>query len=129
MTVKPKILVTSAAGHVGRPVVLQLRALGFPVRAFVRRRDARSVELEQAGAEIFIGDIRDFRDLRTALAGVHRAFHCPPYSTHTLYDAMLFAVAAEEARLEEHFNGRATKLVFEGGHEILPSQLDRILNI
>ena len=100
MTVKPKILVTSAAGHVGRPVVLQLRQLGYPVRAFVRRRDVRSVELEQAGAEIFVGDIRDFRDLRAALTGVHRAFHCPPYSMHTLYDAMLFAVAAEEAKLE-----------------------------
>lgn len=33
----------------------------------------------------------------------------------------------EEARLEELFIGRASKLVFEGGHEILPSQLDRIV--
>ena len=38
-------------------------------------------------------------------------------------------LVAEEARLEELFNGRATKLIFEGGHEILPSQLDRLLNI
>ncbi len=35
---------------------------------------------------------------------------------------------AEEARLEELFGGRAIKLVFEGGHTILPEQLDRILN-
>ena len=33
----------------------------------------------------------------------------------------------QEARLEELFSGRASKLVFEGGHEILPSQLDRIV--
>ena len=38
-------------------------------------------------------------------------------------------LAAEEARLAELFKGRATKLVFEGGHEILPSQLDRLLKI
>ena len=40
---KPKILVTSAAGRTGSAAVLQLLEKGFPVRAFVRRRDARSV--------------------------------------------------------------------------------------
>lgn len=39
---KPKILVTSAAGHTGSAAVLQFLEKGFPVRAFVRRRDARS---------------------------------------------------------------------------------------
>lgn len=97
---KPTILVTSAAGHIGRPVVLQLRASGYPVRAFVRTDDRRAEALRQAGADIFVGDIRDFRDLRKALHGVQRAFHCPPFSPNTLYDATLFAVAAEEAKLE-----------------------------
>ena len=36
---KPKILVTAAAGHTGSTAVYQLLEMGFPVRAFVRRRD------------------------------------------------------------------------------------------
>ena len=96
----PRILVTSAAGHIGRPTVLQLREKGFPVRAFVRRRDARSVALEAAGAEIFVGDIHDFGHLQAALTNVQRAFHCPPFSPNVLYDAPLFAVAAEQTKLE-----------------------------
>jgi hypothetical protein len=75
---KPKILVTSAAGRTGAPAVLQLLEKGFPVRAFVRRRDARSAALEKSGAEIFVGDLFDLSDLRRALNGVQRAFHCPP---------------------------------------------------
>jgi hypothetical protein len=37
------------------------------VRAFVRRRDARAAALEAAGAELFVGDIYDYRDVRHAL--------------------------------------------------------------
>ena len=66
---KPKILVTSAAGRTGSAAVLQLLEKGYPVRAFVRRRDARNEALKNAGAEIFVGDLFDFRDLRRALAG------------------------------------------------------------
>ena len=100
MTTKPKILVTAAAGHVGSASARLLVDMGYPVRAFVRRKDQRSDALESAGVEIFVGDMRDFRDLRRALNGVQRAFHCPPFSADTLYDAALFAVAAEEAKLE-----------------------------
>ena len=97
---KPKILVTSAAGHTGAPTVRELLAKGYPVRAFVRRQDARSDALKGAGAEIFVGDLFDFRDLRTALNGIHRAYHCPPFADNVLHGAMLFALAAEEAKLE-----------------------------
>ncbi len=97
---KPRILVTSAAGRTGSAAVLQLLKKGFPVRAFVRRRDARSAALEMAGAEIVVGDLFDLRDLRKALNGVQRAYHCPPFSPNLLNSAMLFAIAAEEAKLE-----------------------------
>jgi uncharacterized protein YbjT (DUF2867 family) len=97
---KPKILVTSAAGHSGAAVVYQLLEKGFPVRAFVRRQDARATALEQAGAEIFVGDMFDFRDLRASMVGVQRAYHCPPHALNLLHNTMLFAVAAEEAKLE-----------------------------
>ena len=61
---KPRILVTSAAGRTSAPAVLELLRKGFPVRAFVRREDSRSEVLRRAGAEIFVGDLFDHRDLR-----------------------------------------------------------------
>ena len=97
---KPKILVTAAAGHTGSVAVHQLLENGFPVRAFVRRRDARATALEQAGAELFVGDMFDYRDLRESMVGVQRAYHCPPFALNLLHNTMLFAVAAEEAKLE-----------------------------
>ena len=97
---KPKILVTSAAGHTGSLVAKELLKKGFSVRAFVRREDARSERLRKAGAEVFAGDLFDIKDLRKALRGVHRAYYCPPFAENTLHGSLLFAVAAEEARLE-----------------------------
>jgi len=97
---KPRILVTSASGHTGSIVVKQLLQKGYPVRAFVRRQDARSEHLRKAGAEIFIGDLFDMRDLRKALVDVQRAYYCAPFAANVLHGSMLFALAAEEARLE-----------------------------
>lgn len=98
--IKPKVLVTSAAGHTGMNVVLYLLEQGFPVRAFVRRIDFRSKLLEKAGAEIFVGNLFDFEHLRNAMIGVQRAYHCPPFANNLLHHSMLFAIAAEEAKLE-----------------------------
>ncbi|MEM9452211.1 MAG: NmrA family NAD(P)-binding protein [Cyanobacteria bacterium P01_E01_bin.6] len=97
---KPTILVTSAAGHTGSLVVHQLLAEGFPVRAFVRRHDARSQRLKQMGAEIVAGNLFDMQDLRNALVGVQRAYYCVPFAPNLLHGSMLFALAAEEATLE-----------------------------
>ena len=47
----PKILVTGATGRTGSAVVTQLLAKGWPVRAAVRVRDARSDRLQSRGAE------------------------------------------------------------------------------
>ena len=100
MTNKPRILVTSAAGRNASAAVLELLRQGFPVRAFVRRTDARSEALRKAGAEIFVGDLFDLSDLRSALVDVQRAYHCPPVAPNGLHGMMLFALAAEEAKLE-----------------------------
>ena len=97
---KPKVLVTSAAGHVGAATVIELRKLDYPVRAFVRKLDDRAAALAKLGAEVVEGDIRDYRDVKAALSGCQRAFHNPPFSVNTLYDSTLFAVLAEEAKLE-----------------------------
>ncbi|MCH7530475.1 MAG: NmrA family NAD(P)-binding protein [Gemmatimonadetes bacterium] len=120
MSTKPRILVTSAAGRTGAAAVSELLAQGFPVRAFVRREDARSDKLKQAGAEIFTGDLFDMRDLREALVDVQRAYHVPPFAPNLLQGTMLFALAAEEARLE-------TLALMSGwnGHPSHPSALTR----
>ncbi len=97
---KPKILVTSAAGHTGIPATLQLLDYGFPVRAFVRSYDHRAKRLEDAGAEIFVGDLYSVADMRRAMSGVQRAYHCSPTQTNGLHFGAVFAIAAQEARLE-----------------------------
>ncbi len=97
---KPKILVTSAAGNTGIPATLQLLDYGFPVRAFVRSYDRRAKRLEDAGAEIFVGDLYSIADMRKAMTGVQRAYHCSPTQTNTLHFGAVFAIAAQEARLE-----------------------------
>jgi NAD(P)H dehydrogenase (quinone) len=100
MMSKPKILVTSAAGHTGIPATLQLLERGYPVRAFVHREDHRSRRLEEAGAEIFIGDQYSIADMRKAMAGVQRAYQCAPTKTNSLHFGAIFAIAAQEAELD-----------------------------
>ena len=94
----PKILVTSAAGHTGSSAVLELLKKGFPVRAFVRRRDARAETLEKAGAELAFGDLFDFHDIRKAMVGVQRAYHVPPFAPNLLEGAMLFAAGRRRSK-------------------------------
>jgi uncharacterized protein YbjT (DUF2867 family) len=97
---RPRFLVTAAAGHTGAPTALQLLALGAPVRCLVRRIDARSAALAAAGAEVVVGSLTDPADVERALAGVQRAYLCPPWGPDLLHVVSTFAVAAREARLE-----------------------------
>ena len=96
----PLVLVTAAAGKSGAPVVRELLARGLRVRALVRRADARSEALHRLGAEVAVGSLADADDVRGALAGVQRAYYCPPVEPDALAAAVLFATAAEDARLE-----------------------------
>ncbi len=97
---KPKILVTGAAGRTGSETVLQLLKKGYPVKAFVKKNDTRAAALRNAGAEIHIGNLFDFRDLSVAMHDVQRAYHCPPFAPNLLEGNMAFALAANDARLE-----------------------------
>ena len=97
---KPRILVTAASGRTASAAVLDLLKRGLPVRALVRRHDERAEALRSAGAEIVVGDLFDYRDLERALVDVQRAYHCPPFAPNLLHGMMLFAIAAEQAKLE-----------------------------
>ncbi|WP_319419005.1 SDR family oxidoreductase [Pleurocapsa sp. FMAR1] len=55
-------LVTGATGSLGRRIVRQLRENNEPVKAFVRLASHYG-ELEDRGAEIFIGDLKQERDI------------------------------------------------------------------
>lgn len=91
---------TAAAGKTGMATAIQFLNLGFPVRAMVHRQDARSLRLRAAGAEIIVGSLEDLTSLRVALADVQRVYYCPPLTLGALRRAALFAVAAQEAKLE-----------------------------
>lgn len=62
-------LVTGATGSLGRRIVRQLREEAQEVRAFVRLSSHFS-ELEDRGAEIFIGDLKCERDIIKACNGI-----------------------------------------------------------
>ena len=99
--IKPKILVTGATGRTGGAVVTQLLAKGWPVRAAVRIRDARSDRLQRRGAEIVVVDLFDPDQLTDAMRGVQRAYYCPPYHPFVIQSASAFAAAARETGLEQ----------------------------
>lgn len=62
-------LVTGATGSLGRRIVRQLREQEQSVKAFVRLT-ANYAELEDRGAEIFIGDLKEIGDIAKACQGV-----------------------------------------------------------
>jgi len=96
----PRILVTGATGRTGAAVLAELLKAGYPVRALVRREDARAAALRARGVETYVTDITDTQRVGEALRGVQRAYWLPPYDPEMLTGAAVFATAAREARLE-----------------------------
>lgn len=95
-----RILVTTANGDTGRPMVEFLLKSGLQVRAMVRRDDARAQRLRDSGAEVVFGDLLTFRDVRAALAGVDRAYFNFPVGEGLVEAAVMFAQAAREEGVE-----------------------------
>ena len=71
------VLVTGAAGFIGRRLVLDLRRSGVEVRALLRGQHDR-VDLEASGAEIVRGDAADPDVMREAAAGCEAAGDATP---------------------------------------------------
>lgn len=94
------ILVTTANGDTGRPLVEHLLEDGQRVRALVRRDDARAQRLRDLGAEVVLGDLLNLRDVRLALTGVQRAYFNFPVGEGLVEAAVMFAQAAKEQALE-----------------------------
>src|ERR1700736_6785906 len=102
-----RFLIVGAAGRngaTGNYAARQLLAMGLPVRAFVRQADARADELRARGAEIAVGDIRNFEVVRAALDGVQRAYFTYPIAEGLVEATATFAAAARQAGLQSMVN-------------------------
>lgn len=97
-------LVTGSTGVTGSPTVEHLLAQGHAVKALVHRHDARSEKLEQMGAHIQLGDLKNLSDLRAAMYGVTGAYFCFPLTNGLIEAATLFAQAALESGVKHIVN-------------------------
>jgi uncharacterized protein YbjT (DUF2867 family) len=96
----PKILITGATGGTGTPLVKELLARNFPVRAVVRQRDGRSKALDRLGVETVVADLYHPDQIYDALKGVQRAYFLPLIEPYMIQSATAFAIAARETKLE-----------------------------
>src|SRR6266704_4965121 len=94
-----QFLVTGATGHTGGYAVVRLLERGHAVRALAHREDDRSKRLEKMGAEVLIGDVLNFNDVRTALGGIRGAYFVYPLSPTLVQATAIFAQAAKEAEV------------------------------
>jgi uncharacterized protein YbjT (DUF2867 family) len=72
------ILITSAAGGVGRPLVRKLVANNKEVRAFVKNEEQAQRARADGATDVVIGDIRKQGELEAALRGVRQIYHVAP---------------------------------------------------
>jgi len=72
------ILITSAAGGVGLPLVRDLSRQGRKVRAFVKN-EHQALRVREAGAaEVVTGDLRSQGSLEAAVLGAEQIYHAAP---------------------------------------------------
>ena len=95
-----KILITSATGKTGYAATVELLNGGYPVRIFVRSRNARALELEKLGAEIAIGTFDNYDQLKNALTGISRVYYCYPIMPNMPQNVALFIKAAQEEGID-----------------------------
>src|SRR5260370_8365469 len=101
---RQKFLVTGATGDTGGHTVEQLLARGHQVRALAHRKDDRSKQLQNIGAEVVIGDFLDFDATRTVLKGVRAAYFCYPIRPGILQATAYFSQAAQAAPADSLLN-------------------------
>jgi len=101
-------LVTGATGGLGRRIVRLLRTRELPVRAFVRLT-SHFAELENRGAEIFIGDLQRSQDIEKACRGIrcvisaHGSNEASGGAAAIDYRANIDLIDAAKAANVEHF--------------------------
>ena len=98
------VLVTGAAGGqqgaTGRLITTHLLKQGIPVRAFVRKVDARADELHAEGADTFVGDLLNPTSVHEAMKDIRRAYFTYPVADGLMEAATIFAAMARSHKLE-----------------------------
>lgn len=129
-----KILVTAANGNTGFPASKELLSLGFSVRAFVRNpQNKKAKELKRLGAEIFVGDIQDIRDVRKALEGIESAYFVPTYP-NVFFQGATFSTAIEELKtkhvvvLTQWLSSNSHPSVYTKEHWLVDQTFKRLQN-
>ena len=74
MTADVRIFVTGATGYIGTALCRRLAAGGHEVRALVRAT-SRTEDLEEVGAALFPGDVRDRVSMRKGMSGADWVVH------------------------------------------------------
>ncbi|QSJ15940.1 SDR family oxidoreductase [Nostoc sp. UHCC 0702] len=98
-------LVTGATGGIGRRVVRLLRQQDKSVRVFVRL-NSRYSELEHRGANIFVGDLRQDKDIQKACQGVEYIISAHGSDSDALsldYRANIELIDQAKANKVQHF--------------------------
>src|SRR5262249_164069 len=98
------ILVTGAAGAIGRNLTEMLLAEGHKVRALVRREDERASALRQLGAEVVQGDLTDLASMHRAIEGCARIYFGMSISSAYLEATINTAVVARHHGVEAFVN-------------------------
>jgi len=93
------ILVTGAAGNVGRRVVDDLAAAGLSVRALVRSAGAADRAAFPASVEVVVADLGEASSLEDALRGVEAVFLVWALGDATLAPAAVAALARRTRRV------------------------------
>lgn len=112
------MLITSATGKTGFQTTIQLLKDGYPVKIFVRSRNAKALELEKLGAEIFIGDLTNYAQLSSALKDTKRVYYCHPFMPHLFENTKLFIKCAKENNVEAVVNMGQWLAEFENAKSI-----------
>jgi uncharacterized protein YbjT (DUF2867 family) len=106
-TSSTRFLIVGAGGShgaTGNHTAQHLLARGLSVRAFVHHADQRADRLKDLGAEIAVGDLHNFRDVRAALDGMQRAYFTYPVADGLLEATTAFAAAGTMAGLQTVVN-------------------------
>lgn len=95
-----KILITAATGKTGYAATVELLKAGYPVKIYVRSRNAKAIDLEKRGAEIAIGTFDNFGQWKNALADVKKVYYCYPMMKGMPENSRIFIEAAKESGVE-----------------------------
>jgi uncharacterized protein YbjT (DUF2867 family) len=119
------ILVTGAAGKVGRTLTELLLERGLRVRAMVRRDDDRTAALRAAGAEVVIGDLLEPADVYRVVQGVRRVYFGMSVSAGYLEATVTMAAIAREVGVAALVNMSQMTVSEMSIHKTTPSPQQR----